>query len=114
MRFPFVSLAVYQDTVRRAEAAESRAEKATERYHSVCERMLNMKREGFTSKPIQEPLKPAESLIPAELEFAIEQRAGGDPAYRRWCLKYAQSELAKGIDAGEIRERIEKGDGNDD
>lgn len=104
----------YEAALDRAERAEARADRFMAQYHSVVERMLEMKREGFTTKPVIEPMKPAESAIPPEVEFSIEQRAGGDPFYRRYLTNFAQAELARGTATETIQHRITHGDEDDD
>ncbi len=88
------------------------AEKANGRYESLVERMLAMKRsEGWHTAPIiQTPLKAAESAIEPQVEFAIENRASGDPFLRRHLNRWAQGQIALGKDSGSIIDAIVNGE----
>lgn len=110
MRLPFVSRAIYEDAITRAEKAEERAERQTERYHSVCERLVSMKKEGFVVQREAKPLEPAHSALDPNVEMAIDERAGGDPSLRRYLYKYAQGQTSIGRDPAEIIKRIQNGD----
>jgi hypothetical protein len=114
LKLPFVGRTEYETVVQLLDAERQRSDRFQAQYHSVVERMVEMKKDGFVSKPKLEPLKPAESLIPPEVEFSIEQKAGGDPFFRRYLVNYTQAELAKGTDPGIIMDRITNGDDDDD
>jgi hypothetical protein len=53
-------------------------------------------------------------VIPVEVQWPIEQRAGGDPFLRRHLNVYAQEQLAKGTTPEEIIHRIRNGDDDDE
>jgi hypothetical protein len=64
--------------------------------------------------PSQEPVVAAAPVIPVEVQWPIEQRAGGDPFLRRHLNVYAQGQLAKGTTPEEIIHRIRNGDDDDE
>lgn len=101
MNLPFVSRSVYEEQVRQ-----------NERLAALLKLALKPRRRK--EAPEREPLQPAQSAIPAALEFSIEQRAGGDPFYRRYLTNFTQAELAKGTAEETILHRITYGDDEDD
>lgn len=115
MRLPFVSRSVYQDTLDRALKAEARSDRIQAQYHSVVERMVALKRKKKAPEK-QVPIPPItpQVVIPPEVSWAIEQRASGDPALRRYLNTYAMESMAQKKTPADIAEAIRMGDSGDE
>jgi hypothetical protein len=105
MRFPLVSRSVYEDA-----KEESRRKDAMIRY--LISRLTAVKQEVKKAAP--QPLPVQQPLIAPEVDFAVEQRAGGDPGLRRYLYKFAHDQTGKGMKPAEIAQRIRNGDGDDE
>jgi hypothetical protein len=122
LTWPFVSRAVFEDYKALTDKHEVRRVAELEALRSENMRLLALleiairlkKPKAKKEAPSQEPVVAAAPVIPVEVQWPIEQRAGGDPFLRRHLNVYAQEQLAKGTTPEEIIHRIRNGDDDDE
>jgi hypothetical protein len=111
LRWPFVSREAYNRVLADLEYERARGDRLMVLVTSMA-KLRRAKRKEEAQAP--EPVATAAPVIPVEVQWPIEQRAGGDPFLRRHLNVYAQGQLAKGTTPEEIIHRIRNGDDDDE
>lgn len=102
MRFPFVSRTEYE-----------RVCLENDRLHTLLKLAVSVKTRKAKRPSPAVPATPPEPIAPG-IQWAIEQRSGGDPFLRRYLNRFAQEEMARNATPEMIVERIRNGDADEE
>jgi hypothetical protein len=110
LKLPFISREEYERAIADLEYERARGD----RLFVLLEVAIRIKKPKTKQEaPKPEPVVTV-PIIPPAIQFAVEQRGGGDPSLRRHLYAYAQAQIAEKKPHDEIIKSIREGDEDDE